>query len=146
MSGTRSNCEKKIENETFKLKLGTTNKNEPYVIYLEGRTFICPTEDDDYSKQISEIKHMFKREISDMAHKSIFFEDGYILNFQVASSGIAVNKKSFLSFQIFLRQNKNNLLKVVDLKNVASENISSLIGKFSEILSSYGFGLSKTKK
>ena len=56
--GVRLNSEKKIENEYFKLKIGTTNKINPIVIYVEGKTFISPNEEKgDYSKDIAEIKH-----------------------------------------------------------------------------------------
>ena len=34
------NSEKKIENEDFKLKIGTTNKVNPLVIYIEGTSWI----------------------------------------------------------------------------------------------------------
>ena len=38
----RLNSEKTINHELFKIKIGTTNKINPKVIYVEGRTFIQP--------------------------------------------------------------------------------------------------------
>ena len=106
----RLNNEKKIDNEYFKLKIGTTNKINPIVIYVEGKAFICPTEEkDDYSKHISEIKHRFKRGISEGLYGTDVFDGKYIMDFQVASNGISVNKKSFLSFQFLLRQKRKKL-------------------------------------
>ena len=50
MSGVRLNTEKKIEHDSFEIKIGTTNKLNPVVIYVEGKAFITPSEENtDYS-------------------------------------------------------------------------------------------------
>lgn len=147
MSETRFNSEKKIDNENFKLKIGTTNKINPMVIYIEGRTFICPQEDkDDYSQDISEIKYGLKKAISRNLQGSNLFERNFIIDFQVASKGISLNKKSFLSFQFLLKQNRNNILKLKDLKNSAEGIITNIVDSLEENIIEHHFAVSKTKK
>lgn len=147
MGEVRLNSEKKIESENFKLKIGTTNKTNPMVVYIEGRTFICPQEGkDDYSHDISEIKHNFKRSISQNIQNSNLFDNKYIIEFQVASNGISLNKKSFLSFQFLLRQNKDNVLKLKDLKVSAEGMIKNIVDSLEENIVEHNFVISKTKK
>ena len=147
MGGVRLNSEKKIENEDFKIKIGTTNKINPIIIYVEGRSFITPTyEQDDYSKEMSEIKHVLKQSISEHLRSSSSFDTKYIVDFQVASNGIQPNKKSFLSFQFLMRQNKDNVLKLIDVKNNSSEMVLDIINDLKNAIVEHGFTLTKTKK
>ena len=145
--GVRLNSEKKIENDSFKLKIGTTNKINPMVIYVEGKAFICPSEDkDDYTKDIAEIKHEFKRSISDGLCTTDVFDNKYIIDFQVASSGIAVNKKSFLSFQFLLRQKRDNVMKLTDVKAKTEDMILEIVKALKDAIVEHNFSLTKTKK
>ena len=147
MGESRLNSEKKIESDKFKLKIGTTNKINPIVVYIEGRTFICPQDDkDDYSRDISEIKHNFSRTISKYVQNSELFDNKFIVDFQVASKGISLKKKSFLSFQFLLRQRKNNVMKLKDLKSSAEDMILGIVDNLEENIVKHNFVVSKTKR
>lgn len=147
MGEQRLHNEKKIENENFRLKIGTTNKINPLVVYIEGRTFICPSfEKDDYSKEISEIKRSLSQSISRNIRLSSRFDDKYIMDFQVASSGVAKGKKSFLSFQFLLRQNKDEVLNLKELKEQEIDTINNIVDALKESILTHNFSLSKTKK
>jgi hypothetical protein len=147
MGEQRLHNEKKIENENFRLKIGTTNKINPLVVYIEGRTFICPSfEKDDYSKEISEIKRSLSQSISRNIRSSSRFDDKYIMDFQVASSGVAKGKKSFLSFQFLLRQNKDDVLNLKELKEQEIGTINNIVDALQESILTHNFSLSKTKK
>ena len=147
MGGVRLNSEKKIENEDFKIKIGTTNKINPIIIYVEGRAFITPTFDqDDYNKEIAEIKHVLKQSISQHLQTTDKFDNKYIVDFQVASNGIQINKKSFLSFQFLIRQNKDNVLKLIEVKNNSSNMVLEIVNDLKNSIVEHGFVLTKTKK
>lgn len=147
MGGVRLNSEKKIENEDFKIKIGTTNKLNPIIIYIEGKSFICPVDErEDYTKDISEIKHVLKRSISSHLQLEEGFDNKYIVDFQIASNGIQLNKKSFLSFQFLIRQNKDNVLKLADVKNKSSKMILDIVNDLKESIIEHGFLISKSKK
>lgn len=147
MGGVRLNSEKKIENEDFKIKIGTTNKLNPIIIYVEGRSFITPTEErEEYGKEISEIKHVLKHSISSHLQTTNKFDNKYIVDFQIASNGIQLNKKSFLSFQFLMRQNKDNVLKLAEVKNISSEMVLDIVNDLKNSIIEHGFLLSKSKK
>lgn len=143
----RLNNEKRIENQNFRLKIGTTNKLQPIVVYVEGKAFISPKEEKfDYTKDVSEIRHSFKQSITEGLYKTTLFDNKYILDFQVATSGIKPEKKSFLSFQFYLRQNKDDIKKLPDLKNLAGEFITEVVDSLSDSIYEHGFEITKTKK
>ena len=147
MAETRNNSEKKIDNENFKIKIGTTNKANPQIIYIEGRTFICPQEEkEDYTKDITDIKRGLSRAISRNIQSTDLFDDKFIIDFQVASKGISLNKKSFLSFQFLLKQNKERILKLKDVKDSAEEIINDIVSSLEENILEHNFSISKTKK
>lgn len=139
--------EKKINSNKFNLKIGTTNRTNPLVVYIEGRTFISPLLDkEDYNSDIFDLKHALKSCISKELCQTALFENKYIIDFQVASSGIAVNKKSFLSFQFFLKQNKNSILMLKELKDSSENMINAIVNSLEENILKHDFIISKTKK
>lgn len=147
MKEVRLNSEKKINSKNFQLKIGTTNKKEPIVIYIEGKTFISPQIlKDDYTKDISEIKHDFKISISNNLCQNKMFDKKFILDFQVAAKGILFNKKSFLSFQFLLKQNPQNILELKDLKQKAEPLIFNIINDLEKTILDHDFFISKTKR
>ena len=95
---------------------------------------------------MSEIRHSFKQSISESLYKTPLFDNKYILDFQVATSGIKPDKKSFLSFLFYLRQNKEDVKKLPDLKNLAGGFISDVVDTLSESIFEHGFEITKTKK
>lgn len=145
--GERTNCEKRIEHEKFNLKIGTTNRNNPLVVYVEGKTFISPTvEKNSYNCDISDIKKNLNRFISNELKSSTMFEENHILDFQVAQSGINVNKKSFLNFQFLFKQKKDKIMKIKDIKEKSKPFIYDILSHLEESIVNHDFSISKTKK
>lgn len=141
------NSEKKIENDKFNLKIGTTNRLNPLVVYIEGRTCISPEEEkESYNRDIYEIKRTLKHSISKNIESCDLFENKFILDFQITESGVAKNKKSALTFQFLLKQNKDNVLKIKDVHDNASEVINNIIKSLEEAIYSHDFAIYKTKK
>lgn len=143
----RTNSEKKIEHSLFKLKIGTTNKIKPEVIYLDGKTFISPNEElDSYNKEICSIKRKFHETIQHNLSLSDNFASKYILNFKVAENGITPSKKSFLSFEFLFRQKDvKHLLKLNDAKKAANNMIENILGDVTDEIVKNNFNVSKTK-
>ena len=140
MSGVRLNTEKKIENDRFEIKIGTTNKLNPVVIYVEGKAFITPSEENvDYSQDISEIKHALRRAISDSLSGNDIFDKKFILDFQVATNGINVGKKSFMSFH-------ETPLKLTEIKEISENEVINIANILRDSINCHGFSISKTKK
>ena len=143
----RRNSEKKIENEIFKLKIGTTSRENPQVVYVEGGTFITPLkEQDGYSKEINHIRKIFKDSITKNLRNSNLFENNFILDMQISERGITPNKKSFLSFQFLMRQNKDNVLKLKDIREKSDGTINNIISSLQGAISDGDFIMSKKKR
>ena len=144
----RLNSEKTINHDLFKIKIGTTNKINPKVIYIEGRTFIQPLNDkSSYSVELTGIKRGFNKIIQNFIDSDDLFSKKYILDFQVAQSGISVTKRSFLSFQFLLKQKKEDkVLKLKDVKQKTESNIQDILNLLTQCIKEYDFNVTKTKR
>jgi hypothetical protein len=143
----RLNSESTIDNDIFNLKIGTTNRLTPQVVYLEGRTFISPLESQEsYRKEISSIELGFRRLLNERLGKNSFFSPKYIMDFQVANSGLKPGKMSFLSFELLVKQCGKDLYKLKEVKEGNIGFIQETMADFSDIIKSNGFVMSKTKK
>lgn len=143
----RLTSEKSLQHDTFKLKLGTMDKTNPLVIYIEGKVFITPNEEkDSYTKDMKDIKFALKKTIRESLSNSDFFQNEYILEFQIADTGIKTNKKSFLTFELLLRQPANKVLKLNDIKKYTEHDIYEIINSLEQNIVEHNFSLSKTKK
>lgn len=144
----RLNSEKTIANDYFKVKIGTTNKINPQVVYVEGKTFIKPlNEKDDYNKDIVELKRAFNKTLQKYLTGDKLYVPKYIFDFQVAQSGISTAKKSFLTFQFLMRQKADKqIMKLKDIKTASEDLINNIINEFSEHVKSHDFSITKTKR
>ena len=144
----RLNSEKTIANDYFKVKIGTTNKINPQVVYVEGKTFIKPlNEKDDYNKDIVELKRAFNKTLQKYLTGDKLYVPKYIFDFQVAQSGISTAKKSFLTFQFLMRQKVDKqIMKLKDIKTASEDLINNIINEFSEHVKSHDFSITKTKR
>jgi hypothetical protein len=133
--------------DLFKLKIGTTQKIDPKVIYFEGRTFIKPLQEkEEYGYDILNIKRKFNKIIQRFIETNNLFSQKYILDIQVAKSGISMNKRSYLSFQCFLRQkDNNNILKLKDIKEKTENAIQNVLNDSTSYIEECEFSVSKTK-
>lgn len=144
----RLNSEKTINHNLFKIKMGTTNKINPKVIYVEGRTFIQPLiEKNSYTTELSMIKRGFNKIIQDFINTNDLFSKKYILDFQVAQSGILVSKRSFLSFQFLLKQkNEDKILKLKEVKEKTEDSIQDVLNNLTSCIKECDFNVTKTKR
>ena len=142
----RTNSEKNMDNNVFKLKIGTTNKIKPEVIYFEGKTFIKPKfEMENYNSEIVEIKRKFQQSIKNNLMENQYFQTQYILDFQVAKNGISPNKKSFLSFQLLFKQKNKNLLKLNEAKKISNTIMDDILSSLAKDIEEHNFIVTKTK-
>lgn len=143
----RLNREKKIDNGTFKVKIGTTNKENPQVIYVDGRVFLSPLEVmDNYTDEIEDIRKNFKRTIGERLRTNSIFDNRFILNFDISSSRMIKDKRSFLTFQFFLRQKNTTPMKLSAVKEKSEVFINGLLSSLEGDIESHCFTLHKTRK
>lgn len=120
----RLNKEYKLDSSSSViLKYGSVNKDNPQVIYISGKCWICPTVETDYDKVITDIESEMRKNIRKILVDGVNFDDKFILDFDISTDGLYPNRKKFLSFDFYLRQNERNKKSLVDLKEFLDSKV-----------------------
>ena len=146
------NSEYVVDNDNFKVKIGTTDKKNPKTVYIDCGFFIEPkVEKEDYSEDIKlveeEARNLAKKISNATNPKTVdrLFKKDFIFVFEVTENRIFYGKKSYVSFQLHLRQNDDTLEWVT-----ISEHLLHLSDFMTTILlrniEDIGFEVTKTKK
>lgn len=133
-------------NDYIDVKYGSVNREKPIVIYLEGKTWLSPNYVGDYETTIDCIIKKFKNEITENIKNDDIFENKFIFDFDVKAASLRENKKSFVSFDIFLKQPEVNYKMLKELKSHIINNYKHIIDNLAYDLSNHTFSLSKTKR
>ena len=134
-----------LANPYFKLKIGTINKKKPTTFYVEGGTFITPTEDETSIKdRIDDVYRAMSQGIIRITCETNNLEKNFIANIDVADERMKVGKKTYFSFQYYLRQNKNDL-SFSEITDNWDKYTKTVLDKIEYSLKENGFALSKTK-
>jgi len=142
----RLNKEIKLNScKNINLKYGTVNKDDPNVIYVSGKMWVCPTYDGDFSEPINVAYNNFKKELSNILKDSIVFDKKYILDFDINPVNLVKDKKKFFSISFFVKQSSSKLIKLKNLKNIISSDFGYLFIKLENELEENEFKVSKTK-
>ena len=133
------------ENEKFLIKLGTIDNKNPKSIFLTISSWTKPKrEEDNYDKMVSFLRKKIKQKVYDIQDDKIFIPDRTIVDLDLRSSGISINKKSFMYCEITMFQN--------ELLPIKSESIVNYFNNISHRLISDVFNedsffeYNKTKK
>ena len=134
-----------LDNPYFKLKIGTINKKRPTTFYVEGGTFIMPVEDDGvtYRDKMTLVYKEMTKGLSRVVSERHLKND-FIANIDVAEDRMKVGKKTYFTFQYFLKQNENpvSFLEIAENSQKYTENV---LANLEYSLKENGFALSKTK-
>lgn len=102
----RNSRKKKVNNENglFRLNYGTHNRHEPNVIFISGKTWVKPTHN-NIPKIIDKINSLGRREINKLVNgDNVFIKNKLIFDINIATNHMLKNKKSLLSFDLYLVQ------------------------------------------
>lgn len=147
MGELRLNSEKKIQHNNFRLKIGTVNRLDPVAIYIEGNTFIVPIlEKESYVRDINMVLANFKQAVLKMLKECEFLNNNFIINTDIAKTGMKYQKASGFAFQILVKQLKEPLYNIKEIVPMLSPLLIELISKFEDSLKEYDFENRKTKK
>lgn len=142
----RLNKEVKLNScKNISLKYGSVNKNDPQVIYVSGKMWICPTYDGDFNEPINLVYSKFKKELSRILRNSTVFESRHILDFDLNSENLVRDKKKFFSITFFIKQKSEKLINLNNIKNIVSSDFSYLFNELENDLIENEFEVSKTK-
>lgn len=136
-----------LENPYFKLKIGTINKKQPTTFYVEGGTFITPVNEDDdersYKERMAAVYNEMAKGIQRIVSENGLRKD-FIANIDVADERMRVGKKTYLTFQYYLRQNKE-LIPFSEIVEDGTDYTKIVLDRLEYSLKKNGFALSKTK-
>lgn len=132
-------------NDYIDVKYGSVNRKTPLVVYLEGKAWLKPLYDGDYETPIDNVIDKFKKNIKKSIVDDEFFENKMIFDFDIKTASLRENKKSFMSFEIFLRQ-QETFLSLKELGEMLANKYKCIIDEFVYDLNENTFVLSKTKR
>ena len=142
----RLNKEIKIDTcKNINLKYGSVNKNDPQVIYVSGKMWICPTYDGDFNEPINLVYNNFRKELNSILRNSVAFDSKHILDFDINPINLVKNKKKFFSISFFVKQKSEKLINLKNMKNLISSNFGYLFKNLERDLIENEFEVSKTK-
>ena len=143
----RLNKEIKLNNcKNINLKYGSVNKNDPQVIYVSGKMWLCPTYDGDYEEQVNLFHNSFKNKLKNALSNSIVFDKKHILDFDINPENLIKDKKKFFSISFFLKQKSEKIINLNNIKNIISSNFGYLFKELEDELVENEFEVSKTKQ
>tara|TARA_Y100001937_G_scaffold105534_1_gene146465 strand:- start:718 stop:1155 length:438 start_codon:yes stop_codon:yes gene_type:complete len=117
-------------NPNYKISVGTVDNKNPKSIYISLSAWgqLLKEENEiDYDRIINKIRKDIKRTLNVNLNKEDFYNDKYIVDLDMRSSGISYKKRSFMSCEITLFQ--KNIIPVHKPKviNGATVLINNLI-------------------
>lgn len=96
--------------ENYKTKIGTVNNKESKSLYLNFTAWGEILEDNkeqNYNTFLSGVRKKIKQNLNDNIDRNIFYNDRYIVDLDMRTSGFSIIKRSFMSCEITLFQKKN---------------------------------------
>ena len=98
-------------NPNYKIKIGTVDNKNTKSIYINLSAWGELNDDDEninYEGVINKLRKQIKHNINSDINAQDFHKNKYIVDLDMRSSGIRINKRSFMSCEITLYQ-KNNI-------------------------------------
>jgi len=96
--------------DNYKTKIGTVNNKESKSLYINFTAWgqiINDGEENNYDIFLSNIRKKIKQKLNNSLNKDYFYNDRYIVDLDMRTSGFDINKRSFMSCEITLYQKKN---------------------------------------
>lgn len=127
------------------LKYGTVNRMNPQVIYVSGKCWVTPKSIMNYNDVICNIEKGMKRNIKSFLIDGVNFDNRFILDFDINVDDITPNKKKFLSFDFYLRQNEKNKKELSQLKDLLNRKVSTIANNLVYMFKENEFTIDKNK-
>ena len=133
--------------KTAKVLFGTVDSVNLKSIYLNIQTWVEPKKDvENWSRVVLNMSRSIKHSIYDKV-KNSFFDDKFIVDLDLRSSGLALNKKSFMNLEINFYLNQENLeFKDNKIKNSLQKITSEIFNRNFNNNKYFKFYLTKTTK
>lgn len=129
--------------KNLKSSYGTVDSKNLKSIYLNIQSWVEPKEYyEDWSKQVSYFTKVIKNLLSEIIDKFIF-EVKYIVDMDLRTSGISLNKRSFMNLEITFFVKEKIDFKSIRLKNSIKDIIRTVQKEVFESSQIFDFHLTK---
>lgn len=129
--------------KNLKCSYGTVDAKNLKSIYLNIQSWVEPKEYyEDWSKQVSYFTKIVKNLLSEIIDKFIF-ESKYIVDMDLRTSGISLNKRSFMNLEITFFIKEKVDFKSIRLKNSIKDIIKIIQKEAFESSKLFDFYLTK---
>ena len=141
------NGNKTIQHGNIKAKLGLTDKKIHTTFYLEGGAFITPKEDyESFEEVINIIQSSCKNSLKKKLLHSKNLDTNFLMNFEVCSDRMKINKNSYLSFQYHFKQKGSANNSIISVKKDNIDFFTDILNDVVKEMSQYKIEISKNKK
>lgn len=126
-----------------KIGYGTVDYKNLKTVYLKLNSWVQPdNETDDFDHKIQKSRRKIKEIIYNL--KSPLFKEQSIVDLDIRTKGIQMDKRSFMNLEVTLYVNKQFDIKSKDIKNYLREILERIVDSGLEDKKLYNFN--KTKK
>ena len=101
--------------KNIKIGYGTVDYKNIKSIYIDFNTWILPKNEDDFEKIISKTRKKIKKFF--LENKTVFFQRECIVNLDISTKGLKLNKRSFMSLELTLYVNNIQDIKSQEIKD-----------------------------
>lgn len=130
--------------KSFKVTYGTVDSKNLKSIYINLQSWVEPKiEIDKIDSIINNLSRNIKHTILESSDKEIY-DKKFIVDLDLRSSGIQINKKSFMNLECYLYTNEHFDFKSQKIKNSVKKIVDSLIKD--NLSNNKFFSFSNTKK
>ena len=135
---------KLLSHRDFKINYGTVDSKNLKSIYINIQTWAEPKVDINYpTREVNYLSRSIKHTVLNSINKNIF-NDKFIVDLDLRSSGIQSNKKSFLNLECYLYPKEIVTdFKDYELKNSIKKLIDSIIKENFTKNNNFNFTLTK---
>lgn len=91
--------------DSIVLKYGTMNRENPKVIYINGKTWLMPLYEGDYENVVNQAISIYKKDLKKRLLETDKFERNMLCEFDIRPEAMKVNKRSF--YLLIYSLNKN---------------------------------------
>lgn len=132
--------------DSISLKYGSVNREDPQVVYVNGRCWISPNSETDYKSVISLAEANMRKDIKKYLMDGINFDGKFIFDFDVNTDKIGPNVKKFLTFDLYAKQKSENKRNLKALRQVMESKIRVIADNLTATLNENDFSVSQKKK
>ena len=127
------------------MRYGSVNKKDPRVIYISGKCWLEPSEQDDYVQVIKSLENEFKKNVKLFLANGKSFGKRFILDFHANADSMEQGSKTYMSFDLYLRQSDKDVQPLEALQDTLSKYASTLSNSFVYACARHGLSATKNK-